>query len=109
MEEKIFTYKNANTSPRKANILLDLMVGKTIDEAMLNLDMSEKKASKMWKKLLKSATGYFEDKGYTKVTVQSAYTGPGITLKRGRPSARLHFFPMRKMKSNLFVKLKGTK
>lgn len=105
MEKKEFKYLNANTSCRKANLIVPLIIGKNVNKALENLDFSDKKASSFWKKLIKSALGFFDGKDLNTVIVAEAYTGPASTLKRGRPSARLHFSKILKRRTNLYIKL----
>lgn len=107
MDLKLFSYKRANTTPRKANNLIMLIKNKKSSEAIKNLQSSNKKASKMWEKLIKSALGFYSEKGVDDPTIKEAYTSQAHIIKRGRFIGRSNYNPIRKIKSNLFIKLEG--
>lgn len=104
-KEKVFSLKNALTTPRKAGIVLDLFKGKSVEDAYVSLQFSDKKASKIWLKLIKSGTGFFDGISDADIKVKEAYVGPGTTLKRHRFKARGRVSQVLKRKSNLYVKL----
>jgi|GEM_PF-6566756 len=103
---KTFSLKNAYISSRKAGELLPLIKGKSTQEALTNLDFSSKKASMYWKKLIKSGTSFYEDKG-TKgpISVKEAYVGQALIRKKRRASARGRMPMIRKRYSHLYIKL----
>lgn len=105
MNPKLFSYKRANTTPRKANNLVLLIKGKKASEAIRNLENSDRKASKLWKKLIKSALGFYSTKGIDDPFIKEAYTSQSFMYKRGRIKGRLNYNPIRKIKANLFIKL----
>ncbi|MBP7859498.1 uL22 family ribosomal protein [Patescibacteria group bacterium] len=107
MDFKLFSYKRANTTPRKANNLIKLVKNKNSSEALRNLQQSDKKASKMWEKLIKSALGFYKEKGIEDPFIREAYTSQANIIKRGRFIGRSNYNPIRKIKSNLFIKLEG--
>jgi large subunit ribosomal protein L22 len=105
MEPKEFKYLNATTSCQKANLIVPLIKSKSVSKALENLEYSDKKASVFWKKLIKSALGFYDGKDLAHIKIVEAYTGPAPTLKRGRPSAKLHYSRILKRRSNLYIKL----
>ena len=76
--------KYARISPRKVSIVLDLIRGKSVDEAKGILKNTRKAASEYLIKLLDSAVANAEDNLY----VSECYVCPGPTLKRMMPRAR---------------------
>ena len=105
MFEKEFSYNNALTSARKASLVNNLMVGFSAKEAIKNLEFSDKKASKFWKKLLKSGLDYFEKQGIDDVFVSKVHIGPAPSYKRVRYGSRTHIHPLIKRRANLYLKL----
>lgn len=90
MEAKAYL-KYARISPRKVQIVLDLIRGKDAGTAMAILKNTPKSASEYLIKLLKSATANAEnnfgmDAG--KLYVSQCFACPGPTLKRLLPRAK---------------------
>ncbi|MBO4431900.1 MAG: 50S ribosomal protein L22, partial [Clostridia bacterium] len=79
--------KYARISPRKVNIVLDLIRGKDAEKAMAILKFTPKAACEYLEKLLKSAMANAENKNIdTKnLYVAECFVCPGPTLKRIRP------------------------
>jgi large subunit ribosomal protein L22 len=72
-------------SPYKVRLVVDLVRGKPVEEALVILGMVEKKASKPLLKLLRSAMANAEEKGYEDIEsmlVKRAYVNRGPTMKR---------------------------
>lgn len=87
MEAKA-TLKFARISPRKMQIVLDLIRNQPADKAMAILKYTPKAASEYLEKLLKSAIANAENNHHmdvTKLYVASCYACPGPILKRIRP------------------------
>jgi len=104
-KEKIFSLINALSTPRKAGLLLEIFKGKSVKDSLLALEFSDKKASKMWYKLIKSGVGFFDGTDLEEIYVTQAYVGPGSLQKSYRFIGRGHVNPIKKRKSNLYVKL----
>lgn len=78
-------------SSRKANIVIDLIRGKSIGEAFAILRHTPKAASPIVEKLLKSAVANAEnnhDMSVDKLYVAEAYATQGPTLKRFRAASK---------------------
>ena len=105
MSDKIFSYKNALTSAQKANLLTNILKGRSVREASELLEFSGKKASKFWIKLLKSGVGYFKDKDDDKIKISESYVGPAVTIRGVGPRGRGSADRISKRRSNLYVKL----
>ena len=83
--------KYARISPRKVCIVLDLIRGKNVDEAMGILKNTRKAASEYLIKLLNSAVANAENNfgmDKSKLYVSECFVCPGPTLKRMMPRAR---------------------
>ena len=79
--------KYARISPRKVSIVLDLIRGKSVDEAKGILKNTRKAASEYLIKLLDSAENNFS-MNKDNLYVSECYVCPGPTLKRMMPRAR---------------------
>lgn len=82
--------KNYRQSPRKVRLVVDLVRGKRVDDALAQLKFTPKRASEAIAKLIASAAANAEQQGVTsadlKISKISVDEGP--TLKRFRPRAR---------------------
>ena len=77
-------------APRKARLVLDLIRGKQVGEAIAILNYTPKAASPVIEKVLKSAMANAEhnyDMDVNTLVVSEAYANEGPTLKRFRPRA----------------------
>jgi large subunit ribosomal protein L22 len=78
-------------SPRKLNLLAQLIRGKKVDRALADLTFSRKRVAKDVKKTLQSAIANAEnnhDLDVDALVVSEAYVGKGLVLKRLRARAR---------------------
>ncbi len=85
------TLKNARISPRKAAIVLNLIRGKQVEEALGILANTPKAASPILEKLLRSAMANAENNlqmDPSTLYVAEAYANQGINLKRYRAVSR---------------------
>ena len=90
MEAKAYL-KYARISPRKVQIVLDLIRGKDAGTAMAILKNTPKSASEYLVKLLKSAIANAENNfgmDVNKLYVSECFVCPGPTLKRLLPRAK---------------------
>ena len=81
------TLRYARISPRKVQIVLDLIRNKDADKAMAILRFTPKAACEYLEKLLASAIANAENNhqmDVSKLYVAERYVGPGPTLKRIR-------------------------
>lgn len=100
------TAKTVRVTTRKAKLVLDLIRGKDVKEAMGILSFLPNKAARITKKVVKSAcanaTHNFqmdEDRLY----VKACYADEGITLKRYMPRAKGSASPIMKRTSHITV------
>jgi large subunit ribosomal protein L22 len=93
--------KSVRVSARKARLVVDLIRGRPVVQALGILDNLPKKSSPVVKNLLKSAIANAEQQNAADFDVDSlkvkvAYVDPGPTLKRFRPRAMGRASPIRK-------------
>lgn len=100
------TAKTIRVSPRKTRLVLDLIRGKDVKEALGILSLTPNKAAEVTYKVVKSAaanaTHNFqmdEDKLY----VKECYANEGITLKRYMPRAKGSASPINKRTAHITV------
>jgi large subunit ribosomal protein L22 len=83
--------KLLRVSPRKLNLLAELIRGKKVDRALADLTFSRKRVAKDVKKTLQSAIANAEnnhDLDVDSLVVAEAYVGKNLVMKRLRPRAR---------------------
>ena len=83
--------RNARISPRKVQIVLDLIRNQPADKAMAILRHTPKAACEYLEKLLKSAMANAENNhnlDKNKLYVKEAYVNDGPVLKRSVPDSR---------------------
>ena len=96
--------KYARISPRKVQIVLDLIRGKDVATAMAVLKNTPKSASEYLTKLLRSAVANAENNfnmDASKLYVSECFVCPGPTLKRIRPRAQGRAFRINKRTSHV--------
>ena len=82
--------RTVRIAPRKARLVLDLIRGKQVGEAIAILNYTPKAASPIIEKVLKSAIANAEhnyNMDVNSLVVSEAYANEGPTLKRFRPRA----------------------
>ena len=100
-------HRFARIAPRKARLVADLIRGMSIDQAMIELQLSKLRAAWYFKSILKSAIANAEEK---EADVQNLYVSEsrvdeGPTMKRWRPKDRGRAHPIRKRTSHLHLSL----
>ena len=95
-------------SPRKVQIVLDLIRKQPADKAMAILKHTPKAACEPLAKLLKSAMANAENKNMdvSRLYVAECNVGPGPILKRIRPRAQGRAFRINKRTSHISIVLK---
>lgn len=90
MEAKAIA-RHIRISPRKVNVVIDLIRGKKVGEALAILKHTPKAASEILEKVLNSAVANAENNHNMNVDnlyISEAYANQGPTLKRFRPRAQ---------------------
>ncbi|MGX7092131.1 50S ribosomal protein L22 [Hutsoniella sourekii] len=100
------TAKTVRIAPRKARLVVDLIRGKKIGEAISILKFTPKAGSPVVEKVLMSAIANAEhnyDLDLENLYVSEAYVNEGPTMKRYRPRARGSASPINKRTSHITV------
>ncbi|MDR3552631.1 MAG: 50S ribosomal protein L22 [Clostridia bacterium] len=98
----------ARISPRKVQIVLDLIRNKPANVAMAILKHTPKAASELLVKLLKSAMANAEtnhDMDVSKLYVSKCFVCPGPSAKRVMPRAQGRAFRILKRSSHITIEL----
>ncbi len=93
-------------SPRKVRVVIDLVRGKSVDEALTLLKFIPKRASEPIAKVIKSAAANAEHNfnlNKDNLVITKAYVDQGPTLKRFHPRQRGQAFPILKRTSHITV------
>jgi len=101
--------KNVRVTPRKVNIVVDLIKGKSLDEAYAILRYTPKAASPVLEKLVKSAEANAVNNNSLSrdaLYVADCYANQGPVLKRIIPKARGSAARIHKRTSHITVVLK---
>lgn len=101
--------KYIRISPRKVQIVLDLIRGKDIGEAMAILKHTPKAACEDLQKLLQSASANAENNfgmDRNSLYVAACYATPGPTLKRMRPVSHGRAYRILKRTSHVTLVVK---
>ena len=100
------TAKTVRTSPRKARLVIDLIRGKSVAEAIAILKFTPNKAASIIEKVLISAIANAEnnfDLDVENLYVSEAFVNEGPTMKRFRPRAKGSASPINKRTSHITV------
>lgn len=102
-------FKYIPTSPRKMRLIIDLIRGKAVDEALNILHFSKKHSSKTAEKVLRSAVSNFmnkEEAGRVEVHelfIKEAYVDGGPTVKRILPAPMGRAYRVRKRSNHITI------
>jgi len=105
MEAKAIA-KGLRIAPRKARLVIDLIRGKSVEEADKILSNLNKEAARMSKKVLTSAVANAENNlslDKTNLYVKEAYVNEGQTMKRMKFGSRGHVDPIKKRTSHITI------
>jgi large subunit ribosomal protein L22 len=105
MEAKAIS-RNVRISPRKGRLVADLIRGKRVEEALLILKFTPKKAAQILTKTLRAAIANATDTQNVDpdvLYVKKTYIDGGTTLKRFTPRAHGRATPIRKRTSHFTV------
>ncbi|NLC67132.1 MAG: 50S ribosomal protein L22 [Clostridium sp.] len=101
--------RNERMSQMKADVVLDLVRGKNVNEAMAILEYTNKRSASVINKTVKSAVANAENNlnlDRDNLYISEAYTGQGPTLKRFRPRAQGRAFRILKRTTNITIVVK---
>lgn len=100
------THKFARIAPRKARLLMDLVRGRDVDDAISMLKFSKKRASGMVERVIRSAVANANESEVTPrgtLYVARAWVDAGPTIKRFQPKDRGKAYSIMKRTSHLVV------
>jgi len=100
--------KMARVSPRKARLVVDMIRGKKVQDALNSLAFSSKKSAEIVSKLVKSAVANAEQKGVSdldRLFVKTVFVDQGPALKRFIPRAMGRASKIRKPTCHITVVL----
>ncbi len=107
MESKAIA-RYVRISPRKARLVIDLVRGKNVEQALDILDVTPKKAAKIIAKTVRSAIANAEDQQSVDVDrlyIKRAYVDGAPAWTRWRPRAQGRATPILKRASHITVVL----
>lgn len=97
------------TSPRKMRLVIDLIRGKSVDEALNILHFSPKHASRVAEKVLRSAVSNLQNKDEAgrlepgEMIVKEAFVDGGMVMKRILPAPMGRAFRVRKRSNHITI------
>lgn len=98
--------KDIRIAPRKVRVVVDLIRGKDVDDALALLNFLPKRAAEIVGKVVKSAAANAEhnfDLNRDRLYVSQAFVDAGPTLKRFQPRQRGQAFQIKKRSSHITV------
>ena len=101
------THRYARIAPRKARLVLDLIRGRDVDDALALLKFSKKRAAVLVDKVIRSAVANAgeQEADTGALFVKEAWADPGPTMKRFMPKDRGKAYNIMKRTSHLVVSL----
>ncbi len=99
---------NFRVSPRRARLVVDMIRGKKVEDAINLLDFANKKTAPPLKKLILSAVANARNQSSVDIDelfVKEAWVNEGRTLRRFIPRAHGRATPLRKRHSHITVVL----
>jgi len=106
-----FTAKHrfARIAPRKARLLMNLVRGRDVDDAITILKFAKQRASGMVEKVIRSAVANANEQEVSTsrnaLYVAAAWVDPGPVIKRFQPKDRGKAYSIKKRTSHLVVTL----
>ena len=101
------THKFARITPRKARLVMDLVRGRDVDDAIAMLKFSKQRVSGMIEKVIRSAVANANEQETANIRntlyVAKAWVDPGPVIKRFQPKDRGKAYPINKRTSHLVV------
>ena len=102
------SHRFARISPRKARLLMNLIRGRDVDDAITMLRFSKQRASGMIEKVVRSAVANAAEqdvRSRNALFVQKCWVDPGPVIKRFQPKDRGKAYSIMKRTSHLVVTL----
>ena len=101
------SHRFARIAPRKARLVADMIRGLPVDQALIALDFSKKRAAWYYRAVLRSAIANAEEgeADVASLFVSDSRADEGPTIKRFRPKDRGRAHPIMKRTSHLHLVL----
>jgi large subunit ribosomal protein L22 len=101
------THRYARIAPRKARLILDLIRGRDVEDALALLKFSKKRAAVLVDKVVRSAVANAgeQEADTGALYVKEAWADPGPTMKRFMPKDRGKAYNIMKRTSHLVVEV----
>ena len=101
------SHRFARIAPRKARLVMDLIRGRDVDDALSMLKFSKQRVSGMIEKVIRSAVANANEQETANIRntlyVAKAWVDPGPVIKRFQPKDRGKAYPINKRTSHLVV------
>src|SRR5690606_16164030 len=104
--EAMSCLRNVRTSPRKLNLVAQMIRGQNVHKALLDLEFSPKRIAKAVSKALQSAIANAENNhnlDVDRLFVKTAVVGRGLVMKRFHARAKGRAAPIEKPFSHLTI------
>ena len=106
--EAVAMLRNNPTSPRKTRLVVDLIRGKKVEEALAILKFHKKESAGKLEKLVKSAINNWEQKNSLKpedheLYIKTAQVNQGATIKRFLPAPQGRAYRLRKRSNHVTI------
>ena len=101
-------HRFARIAPRKARLVMDMIRGRDVDDALSVLRFSKQRASGMIEKVIRSAVANANEQevpSRNTLFIEKAWVDPGPIIKRFQPKDRGKAYPIQKKTSHLCVEL----
>src|SRR5688500_5388211 len=101
------THRFARIAPRKARLVMDVIRGRQVEDALALLQFSKKRAAVLIDKVVRSAVANANDQEADTNTlfVKECWVDPGPIIKRFQPKDRGKAYAIQKKTSHLVVAL----
>ncbi len=98
-------HRSARISPTKARLVVDLIRGKSVDDALMALEFSKKRAAVFVRNALNAAVANADqdEADSRRLRVVDARVDEGVTIKRFQPKDRGRAHPIKKRTSHITV------
>lgn len=104
---KTATHRHARIAPRKARLVMDMIRGRNVDDAMAILQFSKQRAAVMISKVVASAVANYNEQetapARSELFITEARVDPGPVMKRFQPKDRGKAYSIIKRTSHLVV------
>lgn len=100
-------HRYARIAPRKARLLVDMVRGRKVDDALTLLDFSKQRAGVLIAKVIKSAVANAGEQSADtrRLVITKCWIDPGPVMKRFQPKDRGKAYSIHKCTSHIVVEV----